>query len=875
MQYRDLSKAVLSLQPRSVEANMSLNIPFNYPFITQEKNEIKPIKRTDRDATPHLAPSTVKITVQTDKIPRNKHGWIFGSDPQICDYLLDADKSHGVSGGHFEIYYNWESMVLMIRNLSHNRLGMEADEGLEIIEHTRALCQADCHISVGLLTFHLEIPEHGELLPLYIKNLEIHRNTLATVPELSSLAVKQRGIVTPAVYKFLATATSTSTSKYIRRHKLGTGASGSVYNGIGKTSGNEVALKEFRNKRKAEEISVEIKILRSLRHAHIVRYIDFVTDPEPLLVMELISGGNLATLQDVSLHETLKLGQQTIQGVSYLHDNEITHRDIKPANILIVSRGHHFKCKLADFGESSVNSSLDTYCGTSMYQAPEVLNPPYSNAVDIWSLGIILVEYWYDWYPNELPTPSRDSWFRTRRVQASSELQRFWKARPEEENSPMAQILLQMLQLDPEERIKASVCRTCLDGITLPDESRPCQELRLSRKRNSEQAGHGNPSASRNTSRNPHQMVAETSRPVLPTIVESLDIERSVHQPQFSETTSISGSVRLENSSPKTCFEITEELAASRYLGEQIIRLDQQMKRINASDILKAACKGTASRLLLRYTRYSTSKGTQISYKEGEALLRLLNLSQSSIQSVIQAMEKGQAQLVVPKERARPQYEQVWGIIRLDPEAATMNAADLIGVAGVPKRFEAGLRKNFFTSHTTIRAHGRMGTYVSNKEGLKLCGYLALPRGLIEKAIAEQQKLTLEMRSTSCNRQQKRANRAKRSLGMTQPERAKVSEEPLDKRSGGPPGVGRKRQVEIDNEGYKDDKDDEEVHEDEPLKRIKHNAATGFFDRTNPPNLPVQLFLLSDSQQYLIQLFEPRYTLSPLSTVCHDVSSFG
>ncbi|PVH71244.1 kinase-like protein [Cadophora sp. DSE1049] len=976
MQYRDLSKAVLSLQPRSTEADRSLHIPQNQPFITQERNEIETLKRTDRDATPHLVPPTIKITVQTDKIPRNKHGWMFGSDPQICDYLLDTDKSHGVSGAHFEICYNWESTVLLIRNLSHNQLGIETDEGLEIIRHTRALCQADCHISVGLLTFHLEIPDRGELQPLYDKNLEIHRNIVTgAVPELSSLAVKQRGEATPAVQEVLATAISTSTNKYIRRYRLGAGISGIVYNGIEKSSGNEVALKDFRDKRTAEKISAEIEILRGLAHVHITRYIDVVSNPEPLLVMEFIGGGNLATLRNVSLCETLLMGQQTSQAVSYLHDNGITHRDIKPANILIVSRGRGFNCKVADFGESSVKPILETYCGTSMYQAPEVLNPPYSKAVDIWSLGIILVEYWYDWYPlclNELPIPPRDSWLpdtqrsgvpgaetflgnKVRELDWTTPAKLKWHAiihqRLEEEDCPMAQILLQMLEVDPVKRIRASFCRYRLDSIPLPDESGTRQELRVSHKRNFEQAGLDDPSTSRYTCRNPQQLVIETTRaplsqhsrrpkqhavagndqegsgPALPTIVESLEIAGTVYQPHFSKTTPLSGSVRQGNASPPRRSRI-ERLEVPTYMGEQIIRLDQQMREINASDILKAASRGNSTKLLYKYARHPTPTGTYISYKDGKALLSCLNLSKNSIESVIQAMEKGQVQVRVPKEKThlRQQYEQVGGIIHLDPDTATMNATNLVSAAGFPKHVGVALRKNFFTSYTIIRAHGREGTYVTYKDGLKLCDYLNLPRDLIEEAMEKKQKLVRIPPAKSRSRSRSLSSVGKASdevelqahvendVTVSRPiplvanqtsqevigydssgeqefakERDNVSQEPLDKKPGSGLQVGSEEEEE-EEEAQVESKarskagseiSDEELEDEDnelPEKNecnASGSAATEIFNQAIPPPRAMsQLFLLDDNEQQLLQPFHPHYSLSSQSTVSSNVSSF-
>jgi len=143
MQFRDLSKTVLLLQPRCPEAFRSLDIPQNQPFITRESTEAP--RRSDRDGTPHLIPPKTKIAVQSDKIPRHPAGgWIFGSDPEQCDYPLDTDKVRGVSGQHFEIYHNWGTLILMIRNLSSNQLVIRQStfNGSDLISQgeTRALC---------------------------------------------------------------------------------------------------------------------------------------------------------------------------------------------------------------------------------------------------------------------------------------------------------------------------------------------------------------------------------------------------------------------------------------------------------------------------------------------------------------------------------------------------------------------------------------------------------------------------------------------------------------------------------------------------------------------------------------------------------------
>ena len=116
------------------------------------------------------------------------------------------------------------------------------------------------------------------------------------------------------------------------------------------------------------------------------------------MMMPYLPFGNLEDLHNESpmaVEEIIDLLCQALNALKYLHPRGVAHRDLKPENILIEFRSP-LSIKLADFGLANDKPDLKTICGTQRYTAPEVyLGSKYTASVDLWSLGVIILQYMY------------------------------------------------------------------------------------------------------------------------------------------------------------------------------------------------------------------------------------------------------------------------------------------------------------------------------------------------------------------------------------------------------------------------------------------------------------------------------------------------
>ena len=186
---------------------------------------------------------------------------------------------------------------------------------------------------------------------------------------------------------------------------IGRGAFSIVY--LGKdTYGRLVAIKSLDTKkynaRRYKYLDEEIRCMTNLRHPHIVSLIDVKRNVDSCnLILEYCEGGDLSSAIETLESRRVNMREENIRrllvslvsALSIMKMRNIVHRDIKPGNVLLTSMNID-TCvfKLGDFTFAKETEDLaETYCGSPLYMAPEVMErKPYDCSADVWSLGILL-----------------------------------------------------------------------------------------------------------------------------------------------------------------------------------------------------------------------------------------------------------------------------------------------------------------------------------------------------------------------------------------------------------------------------------------------------------------------------------------------------
>ncbi|XP_070704878.1 serine/threonine-protein kinase PAK 6-like [Pempheris klunzingeri] len=182
--------------------------------------------------------------------------------------------------------------------------------------------------------------------------------------------------------------------------KIGEGSTGVVCIARERHSGRQVAVKmmDVRKQQRRELLFNEVVIMRDYRHQNVVEmYRSALVEEELWVIMEYLQGGALTHIVSetrLSEEQTATVCEGVLQALSYLHSQGVIHRDVKSDSILLSLEGG---VKLSDFGFCAQISTdvprRKSLVGTPYWMAPEVISKtPYGTEVDVWSLGIMVVE---------------------------------------------------------------------------------------------------------------------------------------------------------------------------------------------------------------------------------------------------------------------------------------------------------------------------------------------------------------------------------------------------------------------------------------------------------------------------------------------------
>jgi serine/threonine protein kinase len=148
------------------------------------------------------------------------------------------------------------------------------------------------------------------------------------------------------------------------------------------------------DRRTVRALMREGRLLKKFTHPHIVRAYEVSKEPQPVVILETLTGATLAYLIDtrprrLAISEIVHLGLHLCSALHYIHRQGVLHLDLKPSNIISESR----LAKIIDLSIARSPGQGEEGTGTDQYMAPEqVTGDHLSPATDVWGVGAVLWE---------------------------------------------------------------------------------------------------------------------------------------------------------------------------------------------------------------------------------------------------------------------------------------------------------------------------------------------------------------------------------------------------------------------------------------------------------------------------------------------------
>ena len=162
----------------------------------------------------------------------------------------------------------------------------------------------------------------------------------------------------------------------------------------------------------------ECEFVSAIRHPNIVQCLGMFRDMDtntvtclPVLLMELMDDSLThfleSSTQPIPYHIQVNICHDVTLALSFLHSNNIIHRDLSGNNVLLID---NVRAKVTDFGMARLGDInpqatrfTNTRCpGTNVYMPPEAVqeNPVYTEKIDCFSFGVIIIQILTRQFPN-------------------------------------------------------------------------------------------------------------------------------------------------------------------------------------------------------------------------------------------------------------------------------------------------------------------------------------------------------------------------------------------------------------------------------------------------------------------------------------------
>ncbi|KAK9156290.1 hypothetical protein Sjap_003770 [Stephania japonica] len=189
---------------------------------------------------------------------------------------------------------------------------------------------------------------------------------------------------------------------------LGVGAVKKVYRAFDQEEGievawNQVRLRSFGDDQSAiERLFSEVRLLSSLKNDNIITLYNVWLDKEQgklNFITEVCTSGNLREYRKKHRHVSMKAlkkwSRQVLWGLEYMHTHEpcIIHRDLNCSNVFI--NGNDGQVKIGDLGLAAIvgkSHIAHSVLGTPEFMAPELYEEDYTELVDVYSFGMLVLE---------------------------------------------------------------------------------------------------------------------------------------------------------------------------------------------------------------------------------------------------------------------------------------------------------------------------------------------------------------------------------------------------------------------------------------------------------------------------------------------------